>query len=109
MREIMNRGEVIRLLVRRYHCHACNQPPGQRCVTMRHHPGMPRRLGQPTQPHESRWVQYRRDLAQQDRTINRVITIDPTDLLPGDIVVAVNDHDISGCHCDVLVTVKRPQ
>lgn len=35
------------------------------------------------------------------------ITIDPAELKPGDIVVAVNDHDISGCHCDVLVTVDR--
>ena len=35
------------------------------------------------------------------------VQVDPTDLLPGDIVVELNDHDISGCHCDVLVTVVR--
>jgi len=36
------------------------------------------------------------------------ITIDPTELQPGDIVVALNEHDLSGCHCDVVVTVERP-
>ncbi len=106
----MSRGEVIRLLVRRYHCHACNAQPGQRCVTIRWTPESVYPLGSPTTPHESRWIQYREDQSRQDNTINhRVITIDPTDLLPGDIVVALNDHDISGCHCDVLVTVKRPR
>lgn len=36
-----------------------------------------------------------------------IITIDPTELQPGDIVISISDHDISGCHCDVRVTVKR--
>ena len=36
------------------------------------------------------------------------LIIDPTELEPGDIVVALNDHDESGCHCDVVVTVDRP-
>lgn len=39
--------------------------------------------------------------------MTETISIDPTDLLPGDVVVSLNDHDISGCHCDVIVTVKR--
>jgi hypothetical protein len=37
----------------------------------------------------------------------QLIEVDPTELLPGDVVVAVSDHDISGCHCDVRLTVKR--
>jgi hypothetical protein len=36
------------------------------------------------------------------------LTIDPTDLLPGDVIIRVEDHDDSGCHCDVLLTVDRP-
>lgn len=36
-----------------------------------------------------------------------IIEIDPTGLASGDVVVQVNDHDISGCHCDVRVTVSR--
>lgn len=36
------------------------------------------------------------------------IEIDPTDLRPGDIVVGLGEHEISGCHCDVRVTVDRP-
>lgn len=35
------------------------------------------------------------------------LEVDPTDLRPADIVIAVSDHDISGCHCDVKVTVHR--
>jgi hypothetical protein len=35
------------------------------------------------------------------------ITIDPTDLRAGDVVVSISDHDLSGCHCDVTVTVDR--
>ncbi len=36
------------------------------------------------------------------------LTIDPTELQPGDVVTSISDHDISGCHCDVRVTVIRP-
>lgn len=35
------------------------------------------------------------------------IKVDPTDLLPGDVVVWINDHDLDGCHYDVVVTVDR--
>ena len=35
------------------------------------------------------------------------IEVDPTDLKPGEVVVKLNDHELSGCHCDVLVTVER--
>lgn len=35
------------------------------------------------------------------------VGVDPTELLPGDVVVAINDHEESGCHCDVVVTVRR--
>ena len=35
------------------------------------------------------------------------VQVDPTELRPGDIVVRLNDHEESGCHCDVLVTVER--
>ena len=35
------------------------------------------------------------------------IEVDPTELRPGDVVLELNDHDISGCHCDVRVTVER--
>lgn len=35
------------------------------------------------------------------------VEVDPTDLLPGDVVLQLNDHDLSGCHCDVLVLVER--
>ena len=41
--------------------------------------------------------------------MNNILTVDPTDLQPGDVVVRVGDHDIAGCHCDVTVTVRRPQ
>jgi hypothetical protein len=37
------------------------------------------------------------------------IEVDPTELLPGDIIVTLNDHELSGCHCDVRVTVERPE
>lgn len=35
------------------------------------------------------------------------IEVDPTELLPHDVVVSIRDHDESGCHCDVKVTVMR--
>ncbi len=35
------------------------------------------------------------------------LEVDPTGLLPGDTVVRLSDHDLSGCHCDVRVTVLR--
>ena len=28
-------------------------------------------------------------------------------LEPGDVIVKLEEHEISGCHCDVLVTVRR--
>ena len=37
----------------------------------------------------------------------QVIEVDPTELLPGDIVISLSDHEISGCHCDVRVTIER--
>lgn len=36
------------------------------------------------------------------------LEVDPTGLLPGDIVVRLSEHEISGCHCDVRVLVRRP-
>lgn len=36
-----------------------------------------------------------------------VMEVDPTQLLPGDVVVSLNEHEEDGCHCDVLVTVRR--
>lgn len=35
------------------------------------------------------------------------LTVDPTALQAGDVVVRVEDHDESGCHCDVTVTGYR--
>lgn len=35
------------------------------------------------------------------------IEVDPTELLPNDVVVRLSDYDGDGCHCDVRVTVKR--
>ncbi len=35
------------------------------------------------------------------------LEVDPTDLLPGDVVVELNERDLDGCHCDVRVTVVR--
>jgi len=35
------------------------------------------------------------------------IEVDPTELLPGDVVLELNEHEESGCHCDVRVTVER--
>jgi hypothetical protein len=40
-------------------------------------------------------------------TANQVVEVDPTELLPGDVVVKLGDHDLAGCHCDVRVTVLR--
>lgn len=37
----------------------------------------------------------------------RIIKVDPTNLKPGDIVVGLEDFEEDGCHCDVVVTVKR--
>jgi hypothetical protein len=37
------------------------------------------------------------------------VTVDPTELMPGDVVTSLADHEISGCHCDVRVTVDRGQ
>lgn len=37
----------------------------------------------------------------------RTLEVDPTELLPGDIVLYLNEHEESGCHCDVRVTVRR--
>lgn len=39
--------------------------------------------------------------------MNEIIEVDPTELLPGDVVVKLGDHDLAGCHCDVRVTVLR--
>lgn len=35
------------------------------------------------------------------------IEVDPTGLQPGDVVVRLSEHEVSGCHCDVRVTVRR--
>jgi Bacterial regulatory proteins, lacI family len=35
--------------------------------------------------------------------------VDPTELLPGDVVVELGEHDEGGCHCDVVVTVLRQE
>lgn len=45
----------------RYECYACGAQPGCPCRTMRHHPGVPHKVGYVTQPHKSRYVQYWRD------------------------------------------------
>lgn len=37
------------------------------------------------------------------------ITIDPTELQPGDLVLSLGEHEESGCHCDVRVIVDRPE
>jgi hypothetical protein len=39
--------------------------------------------------------------------IYRIIEVDPLNLLAGDIVIKLNEYINGGCHCDVLVTVKR--
>ena len=36
-----------------------------------------------------------------------IIEVDPAELLPGDCVISLSDHEESGCHCDVRVTVSR--
>lgn len=36
-----------------------------------------------------------------------IIEVDPTELKPGDCVISLSDHEESGCHCDVRVTVSR--
>lgn len=33
--------------------------------------------------------------------------VDPTELLPGDVVVSLSEHDEGGCHCDVRVKIRR--
>ena len=50
--------------------------------------------------HEEYEAAFRRDAEP-------VTEVDPTELKPGDVVVKLGDHDISGCHCDVRVTVRR--
>lgn len=35
------------------------------------------------------------------------LTIDPTELEPGDMVLSLADREEGGCHCDVKVTVRR--
>jgi hypothetical protein len=35
------------------------------------------------------------------------VIVDPTGLLPGDVIISLNDYDPHGCHCDVLVTAER--
>ena len=37
------------------------------------------------------------------------IEVDPTELLPGDVVISLSEHELSGCHCDVRVLVCRPE
>lgn len=39
--------------------------------------------------------------------IYAIMKIDPTQLEEGDVVIEINEHEPDGCHCDVLVTVKR--
>jgi len=39
--------------------------------------------------------------------MSAIITVDPTDLEPGDVIIRLEDHEEAGCHCDVLVTVRR--
>src|ERR1700722_18123704 len=34
--------------------------------------------------------------------------VDPTDLKPGDVVIALSGHELSGGHCDVRGAVERP-
>jgi hypothetical protein len=36
------------------------------------------------------------------------LTVDPAELRSGDVVIELSDHDVTGCHCDVLVTIERP-
>ena len=38
-----------------------------------------------------------------------VITVDPTELQNGDVVLRLSEHEESGCHCDVRVTVMRAE
>ena len=49
----------------------------------------------------------RRNTAGVISALWATIEVDPTELLPGDVVTAISDHDESGCHCDVRVTVRR--
>ena len=52
-----------------YECLACGAKPGERCHTIRHHPGRPR-PSVPTQPHEARWDAAR---AARQRTPDPVV------------------------------------
>lgn len=40
-------------------------------------------------------------------TETEVIEVDPAELLPGDVVISLSYHEISGCHCDVRVWIER--
>lgn len=48
-------------------------------------------------------------LARSLRTEGTVTEVDPTELVPGDVVLGLSDHDLAGCHCDVRVKVLRYQ
>lgn len=39
--------------------------------------------------------------------MTRELEVDPTGLLPGDVVLSLSEHDMGGCHCDVRVRVRR--
>lgn len=40
-------------------------------------------------------------------TAGYITTVDPTELLPGDTVLGLSEHEEDGCHCDVRVTIRR--
>jgi hypothetical protein len=40
--------------------------------------------------------------------IYRHMDVDPTELEPGDIVLGTRDFEEDGCHCDVVINIKRP-
>jgi hypothetical protein len=39
--------------------------------------------------------------------MSETLTIDPTGLQPGDVVLELTDREEGGCHCDVKVSVRR--
>lgn len=45
----------------------------------------------------------------QIRDMYHRIDVDPTELMPDDVVVALSGYEESGCHCDVRVLVDRPK
>lgn len=77
---------------------------------MKNHTGMEAHDGYVPHSHEVRpdhlGVNRNKYNAQTGRKV-RVIEIDPTELESGDVVLSISDHDESGCHCDVRVTVER--